>query len=183
MCFCSYLVLDEADRMLDMGFEPQIRRIVEQDTMPPKGIRQTMMFSATFPKEIQVKLDHQTLGAKIVLSLILFDKRISDTYVWFLCQHRSWLVTSLRTTFSWQWVVLVPPQRTSPRKLSGWRRPIRDPSSSICSMPQVRQTHRHLYSKTLSLLPWRPLWTLTHHPVCQSASYQANIDFATSLLT
>lgn len=56
MCLCSYLVLDEADRMLDMGFEPQIRRIVEQDTMPPKGIRQTMMFSATFPKEIQVWL-------------------------------------------------------------------------------------------------------------------------------
>ncbi|XP_069388325.1 DEAD-box helicase 3 X-linked a isoform X4 [Paralichthys olivaceus] len=52
--YCNYMVLDEADRMLDMGFEPQIRRIVEQDTMPPKGIRQTMMFSATFPKEIQI---------------------------------------------------------------------------------------------------------------------------------
>ncbi|XP_065807830.1 ATP-dependent RNA helicase DDX3X isoform X6 [Labrus bergylta] len=52
--YCNYLVLDEADRMLDMGFEPQIRRIVEQDTMPHKGSRQTMMFSATFPKEIQI---------------------------------------------------------------------------------------------------------------------------------
>eukprot|EP00090_Calanus_glacialis_P016984 TRINITY_DN26562_c0_g1_i1.p1 TRINITY_DN26562_c0_g1~~TRINITY_DN26562_c0_g1_i1.p1 ORF type:complete len:668 (-),score=166.39 TRINITY_DN26562_c0_g1_i1:655-2658(-) len=51
---CKYLCLDEADRMLDMGFEPQIRRIVEQDNMPGPDIRQTLMFSATFPKEIQM---------------------------------------------------------------------------------------------------------------------------------
>lgn len=50
----KYLALDEADRMLDMGFEPQIRKIVEQMDMPPRGVRQTVLFSATFPKEIQV---------------------------------------------------------------------------------------------------------------------------------
>jgi superfamily II DNA/RNA helicase len=39
---------------LDMGFEPQIRKIVEQMDMPAAGARQTMLFSATFPREIQV---------------------------------------------------------------------------------------------------------------------------------
>ncbi|KAL8040639.1 hypothetical protein ABFX02_10G111000 [Erythranthe guttata] len=49
----KYLALDEADRMLDMGFERQIRMIVQQMHMPPPGSRQTMLFSATFPDQIQ----------------------------------------------------------------------------------------------------------------------------------
>ena len=46
---CTYVVLDEADRMLDMGFEPQIRKILGQI----RPDRQMLMWSATWPKEVR----------------------------------------------------------------------------------------------------------------------------------
>lgn len=45
----TYVVLDEADRMFDLGFEPQVMRII--DNVRPD--RQTVMFSATFPRQME----------------------------------------------------------------------------------------------------------------------------------
>ncbi|KAH8865981.1 putative ATP-dependent RNA helicase DDX46 [Schistosoma japonicum] len=47
---CSYVVLDEADRMFDLGFEPQVMRIIENC----RPDRQTLMFSATFPRQMEI---------------------------------------------------------------------------------------------------------------------------------
>ena len=57
----SYLVLDEADRMLDMGFEPQLREFLPMI----RSDRQVLMWSATWPKAVQ-KLSNDLLGGDFI---------------------------------------------------------------------------------------------------------------------
>jgi len=49
----KYLIIDEADRMLDMGFEPQLKSIIYENDLPEKSKRQNLMFSATFEPEVK----------------------------------------------------------------------------------------------------------------------------------
>lgn len=68
------MVLDEADRMFDMGFEPQVMRVI--DNVRPD--RQTVMFSATFPRQMEA-LARRILQKPVEVQVCLFY--IIITYV------------------------------------------------------------------------------------------------------
>ncbi|XP_065324257.1 uncharacterized protein LOC135931223 isoform X1 [Gordionus sp. m RMFG-2023] len=81
---CSFLILDEADRMLDLGFEPQIKKIMEY-IMPN---RRTLMFSATWPTEVHsLASDMLNDYVKVVIGEKELTANKNICQIIHMCQH------------------------------------------------------------------------------------------------
>ncbi|XP_041753367.1 probable ATP-dependent RNA helicase DDX4 isoform X3 [Coregonus clupeaformis] len=110
-----YLVLDEADRMLDMGFEPAMRKLVGSPGMPAKENRQTLMFSATYPEDIQklaadfLKKDYLFLAVGVVGGACSDVEQVVVQVTKF--SKRDQLLEVLKTTGSERTMVFVETKR------------------------------------------------------------------------
>jgi len=80
----QYFVLDEADRMLDMGFGPEIDKCMANPNMPAKSVRNTLMFSATFAKDVQTKAAEYLKKDKVFLTIGLLGGACQDVTQTFL---------------------------------------------------------------------------------------------------
>ncbi|KAM0922886.1 hypothetical protein ACQ4PT_005840 [Festuca glaucescens] len=78
----KYVVIDEADRMVDMGFEPIMRKILNDMDMPNKAMKRTMIFSETFTEEVQL---YQPL------TLVFVETKRNAVFLRHLLGHKGFL--------------------------------------------------------------------------------------------
>jgi ATP-dependent RNA helicase RhlB len=134
------MVLDEADRMLDMGFIPQVRQIIRQT--PMKGDRQTLLFSATFTEDVMNLARQWTVDPAIVE--IEPENVASDTveqHVYAVSSKDKYkLLYNLVTQNDWQRVMVFANRRDEVRRIE--EKLIRDGVSAAQMSGDVPQHKR-----------------------------------------
>jgi len=111
------LVLDEADRMLSMGFIPDVRRIIRQT--PPKRRRQTLLFSATFNDEVLRLAEQWTLEPEhvVIEPASVTTDNIDQRIYMVSAQDKFALLYNLITTLELDRVLVFANRRDSTRRI------------------------------------------------------------------